>query len=216
MTDSEVLDFLISNPEFLKTHGEALAKKPTKTPSRGNKVVSLSDHQLPQLRAKITALESKILDLVEIGKENEAIFDALHALILEIIGYQNLQTLRESLYENLKKYFGIDKSAVITVPLRELHVPEENLNSIKLFEGFIEDLGQPRCSSGPLFDVHLLLELEPSQSGSFAYVPLMLGEEKGVLIMYSKDERFFSSNEGDLFLKKLGQIISAIATKLKR
>ena len=216
MTDSEVLDFLISNPEFLKTHGEALAKKPTKRPSRGNKVVSLSDHQLPQLRAKIAALESKILDLVEIGKENEAIFDALHALILEIIGSKNLQTLRESLHENLKKYFGIDKSAVITVPIRELHVPKENLNSIKLFEGFIEDLGQPRCSSGPLFDVHLLLELELSQSGSFSYVPLMLSEEKGVLIMYSEDERFFSSNEGDLFLKKLGQIISAIATKLKR
>ena len=216
MTDSEVLDFLISNPEFLKTHGEALAKKPTKTPSSGSKVVSLSDHQLPQLRAKIAALESKILDLVEIGKENEAIFDALHALILEIIGSQNLQTLRESLYENLKKYFGIDKSAVITVPIRELHVPKENLNSIKLFEGFIEDLGQPRCSSGPLFDVHLLLELELSQSGSFAYVPLMLSDEKGVLIMYSEDERFFSSNEGDLFLKKLGQIISAIAKKLKR
>jgi uncharacterized protein YigA (DUF484 family) len=216
MTDSEVLDFLISNPEFLKTHEEALAKKPTKTPPRGNKVVSLSDHQLPQLRAKIASLESKILDLVEIGKENEAIFDTLHALILEIIGSQNLQTLRESLYENLKKHFGIDKTAVITVPLRELHVPEENLNSIKLFEGFIEDLEQPRCSSGPLFDIHLLLELELSQSGSFAYVPLMLGEEKGVLIMYSEDERFFSSDDGDLFLKKLGQIISAIATKLKR
>jgi len=60
-----------------------------------------------------------------------------------------------------------------------------------------------------------LLELELSHSGSFAYVPLILGGEKGILIMYSKDQRFFSSDEGDLFLKKLGQIISAIATNLK-
>jgi len=216
LSEEAVEAWLRSHPDFFERHLALLDV--LKLPHPTGSAVSLIERQIGWLRDKNRSLERKLLDLVQLARENERLSQRMHHLALGLMDADSLDGVLATTQEQLRTEFRADHVVVRLVgdPAEGLHFTEQDDSSLQPFEQLFETR-RPIC--GRLADEQLATlfpEAEHPVQSAVA-VPLMEGSRRlGILALGSREDTRFHPGMGTLFLGYLGEIIShAVSTRLK-
>lgn len=215
LSQEQVAAYLHQHPQFFEHHLALLSEMYLPNP-HGNGTVSLAERQQLTQRDRIRVLEAKLADLLKYGEENDTISAKVHRLSLGLLASHNFDILVQLLTYNLLEDFQVPH-----VGLRLWAVPAEGTDSDENpvflpvdeeLKNWTESLQEPYCGHKPGLD----LESWFNQAGelkSFALIALKGEKNFGLLAMASEDERRFYPEMGTLYLKRIGELVSAALLK---
>jgi len=214
--EEQIAEHLIAHPEFFERHPGVLLR--LKLPhQRGSAAVSLVERQVLVLREKHSALEQKLLELIENGRANDIIAERMHRLTRRLLRARDFGAVIAALETSLREDFGASRWVIlITDPSQarldsassaHLRVVPRGSPELKIFETFFES-ARPR--SGQIRDTQreYLFGADGSQVGSTVLIPLGERGALGLLAIASHDtERYLPTMSTD-FLVRIGEIVS--------
>ena len=209
-SEDQVIAYLHEHPQFFARQPDLLAEMYLPSP-HGSGTVSLAERQQLAQRDRIRVLEAKLANLMRFGEENDATSDKVHRLSLGLLAAPNLEVLLQLLAHALREDF-----AVPYVGLRLWGTPHDTGHQDnQAFEPVGEDirnwtlkLTTPYCGHQPEleFDGWFGNNATPR---SYALVALRGENVFGLLAMASDDEARFYPDMGTLYLKRIGELVSA-------
>ena len=210
LNENKITDYLREHPQFFEHHPTLLAEM--YLPSlHGNGAVSLAERQQLAQRDRIRVLETKLSDLLKFGEENDAISDKVHRLSLGLLATQNFDILLQLLTHNLREDFQVPH-----VGVRLWASPKSSEHSKNaVFEPVDSELGNwaqslvtPYCGHNSGLDLGSWFG-NAAAPKSFALVALRGEKVFGLLAMASEEEQRFYPEMGTLYLKRIGELLSA-------
>jgi uncharacterized protein YigA (DUF484 family) len=216
VSEDAIADYLQLNPDFFERHATLLTK--LKLPhGRGVAAISLVERQVLALRDKNQALETRLRELIEVARGNDALAAKIHRLACRLIGAQSWPQLLESLEASLREDFGAsewllllaaaDGSELHGVASRHLRLIAPNASEWKMFETLFES-GKPRCGQIRDSQRDFLFGAGTVEIGSAALAPLRRESGAALLAIGSPDaERFHPAMSTD-FLGRIGELVS--------
>jgi uncharacterized protein YigA (DUF484 family) len=106
MTSEEVARYLHDHPEFFDQYAEMLALVTLPDPHTG-RAISITEKQLFNLRDKVRTLESKLVELIGFGEENDAISAKVHGLAVALVAATDQASVVRALYSHLGGAFAV-------------------------------------------------------------------------------------------------------------
>jgi uncharacterized protein len=229
ITEDDIANFLANTPDFFERHAELLATVQLSS-GHGNRAVSLQERQAGMLREKIKGLETRVVEMIRHGNDNEVIASRLQRWT-----YRLLQTVAADAVP----------AAITGGLMDDLQVPQA---AIKLWgagdafahqpfsQGVSEDvrmftasLTAPYCGINSGFEAVGWLP-QPQAAESLALIPLVvpfsgaaanMGDPvdkdvaiEGLLILASPDAQRFQIGMGVDFLVQVGLLASAALSRL--
>jgi uncharacterized protein YigA (DUF484 family) len=203
----EVARYLEENPVFFDEYAELLARISVPNP-HGGRAIPLSDRQVIGLREKTKALEAKLSELVQFGEENDVISEKVHRLAVTLLAARTLGTALHALYYNLREDFAIPHAA-LRLWRGAGEGPEFQAASDELRD-FAHRLGAPYCGPNASFEAVSWFGESAPHIRSVAFMPLReLEQTFGMLAFASEDVSRFYPEMGTLYLKRIGELVSA-------
>lgn len=217
ITSRNVADYLQAHPDFLKNNVNVLTQ--IDIPHDCGGAISLIEHQVIALREKNKDLKGRLLDLMQVARENDQLTERMMNLTLALMGADSLEKILEVLDKKLASDFQAD---AITIRLFD----EDNLlsdmnkisgNIIQMndpalapFENFIRS-GRPLC--GRLKDEQLLYLFSAETAKdikSAVLIPLGNRSEIGMVAIGSKNKDRFHPGMGTIFLRQMSALITGM------
>ena len=210
MTEDQISAYLRANPQFFEHNPALLAEMYLPSP-HGNGTVSLAERQQLAQRDRIRVLEVKCSELLQFGTENDVISDKVHRLSLGLLATQSFEILLQLLIHNLREDFSVPH-----VGLRLWASPQNDLDkSNEVFQpvdmelkNWAQSLVTPYCGHKPGLELDSWFG-EVATPKSFALIALRGEKVFGLLAMASEDEQRFYPEMGTLYVKRIGELISA-------
>jgi len=212
-----VASYLGAHPEFFERHSTVLARLRLPHQERGNAAVSLVERQVLVLREKNTALETKLLELIENGRANDAIVERMHRLSRRMLRARSATDTIAALDTSLREDFGASRWVVLLTDPRfaalahnadgNVRYAARDSSELRIFESFLES-ARPR--SGQIRDVQrdYLFGASAGSVGSSVLVPLGERTPVGLLAIASSDtERYLPTMSTD-FLVRIGETVT--------
>lgn len=200
MRAEDVAQYLQNNPQFFDAYADMLAEIVIPHPY-GGRTISLSERQMLTLRTNNKELEKRLREMMEFGKENDALQDKVHQFTLTLFGAHDLISLPDVIARNLREIF--------VVPHVALHVWKGLPPSAEVL-AFTDQQQKPVCAHHALHDTLGWFGESAAHLHSFAYLPLRAGEQSiGLLILASEDAKRFYPEMGTLFLQRIAEIVSS-------
>lgn len=204
-----IIDFLRSHPDFFERHPEILAE--LQVPHSAG-AASLIERQVAVLRDQRAALAERLDELYATARENQALADQFHRLLLELLEAQTIPEIATTLSRGLRLHCDADAVTLVIFAEPPSILPESLQTpvsrSAEARERLKPHLFAVHADCGPLAP-ELAVHLFPEQSDamtSAALVPLALGPDfPGVLVVGSTDPERFVPDQGTLFLEQLGE-----------
>jgi hypothetical protein len=208
MKAEEVVRYLQDNPGFFEDHAETLAQIYIPHP-HGGRAIPIAERQILTLREKSRMLERKLAELIQFGEENDAIGEKMHRLCLALLAAGGLQALLQALYYNLREDYAVPHAA-----LRIWALSGESVEFAPVSEDvrrYAAGLEHPFCGPDANPEVLTWFGDTAVQLRSIACVTLRdgSGECFGMLALASEDAMRFYPEMGTLYLKRLGELLSA-------
>lgn len=208
MKPEDVADYLRNHPEFFEEYADMLAEIHLPHP-HGGRTISISERQILALREKSKQLESKLREIIEFGEENDAIGEKIHRLTLTLMGARDVEGTLSAVYLSLREDFAVPHVVLRAWgPEQNGTIPEFAPVSSSIRD-FAVSLSQPYCSAHPVADTGTLFGETAPHLRSFAYVPLKNDAVFGMLALASEDPQRFYPDMGTLYLKRIGELVSA-------
>lgn len=205
--EQEILDFLAANPAFLDEHPDILQKLHL-THEAGAGTVSLIERQNSSLRQKLDDTRKQLESLIRVARENDILNRRLHELTLTLIEADTIDTLLDTLLDDLREQFQADAVEVKLFSASEL---EQAVNEGKpgpvLFEDFMQH-GKPRCGVLKSEQMQYLFSENAQETGSVAIIPLRHASTEGILAIGSHDSQRFHPGKDTELLQRLGELAS--------
>lgn len=203
----EVAEYLKQHSEFFEQYADLLAEIFIPHP-HGGRAIAISERQIVTLREKNKQLESKLGELIRFGEENDAIGEKVHRMCLALIRAQDLDSLLDAVYYNLREDFAVPHAAIRIWGANQPSLPEcgQVSGELKLFA---ESLANPSCGARAMFESADWFGEDGPRLRSFAFVPLRGSQTLGLLALASEDPQRFYPEMGTLYLKRLGDLITA-------
>ena len=207
--EAEVVEYLGKNPQFFSNHTGLLATMHLPNP-HGSGTVSLAERQQAAQREKIHQIDRKYSELLQFGIENDEKSNKVHKLTLALLSASTLSEVTQALNDSLLNDFDISTTKVMiwAEPKNTndaTHLAFEETNSAT--KSWAESLNEPYC--GPLLNESISAINLNSEAKSYAIAPLGNGAVFGLLVMASTDEKRFYPEMGTLFVKRIGELVSA-------
>ncbi len=204
MTDEEVARFLQSNPAFFQQHPALFTELLLPDPHQGN-AVSLLERQALLLRERVRALESRLTELIRIGRDNDVLASSLVEWTKALLAESGPDQRARVAIEELKRVFA--------VPLAEIFLwfasPEPAQARIAQLAS---SLRAPLCGSHIDLAHVGIPGAAWSEARSVALVPLRRGaqpEAFGLIALGSSDPARFEATLGTALLERIGELASA-------
>jgi uncharacterized protein YigA (DUF484 family) len=207
LTPEQVATYLRENPIFFEDYAELLTQ--IRVPSaHGGQAIPLADRQVQGLREKTRALEGKLTELIQFGEENDIISERVHRLGVALLAARTLPTFLHELYFNLREDFAVPHAA-LRVWRGTGGVPEFAPVSAELRE-YAAALDAPFCGPNANFEAVSWFGEAAPHIRSVAFMPLReLDQTFGMFVLASEDLLRFYPEMGTLYLKRLGEMVSA-------
>lgn len=213
MKPEEVARYLKENPGFFEDYAELLAQIYIPHP-HGGRAIPIAERQILTLRDKSRMLEGKLAQLIQFGEENDAIGDRMHRLCLALLPAGDLQTLLQALYYNLREDFAVPHAAL------RIWLPERSAAAAAIAEfapvsedlrSYAQSLEHPFCGTDANAEALSWFGDTAAQVRSAACMPLHDAGKvcSGMLVLASEDPTRFFPEMGTLYLKRLGEMLSA-------
>jgi uncharacterized protein YigA (DUF484 family) len=209
MTSEEVARYLHDHPEFFDQYAEMLALVTLPDPHTG-RAISITEKQLFNLRDKVRTLESKLVELIGFGEENDAISAKVHGLAVALVAATDQASVVRALYSHLGGAF-----AVPHVTLRLWGAGQGDGHEFAAVadgvKAFAANLHRPYCGSVDGQDSTAWFGEAAAHLRSMTQVPLREagGVCFGLLVMASEEPHRFYPELGTLYLERIGEMASA-------
>lgn len=210
-----IIDFLRSHPRFFEHHPEILAELAVPHDAGAT---SLIERQVAVLREQRDELATRLDELYATARENQALADQFHRLLLELLEARSAEELVRILARGLKLHLEADAVSLAIYPedpesLPAVLRPDDPSTAAmdaarERLDGYLFGL-HPVC--GPLApELNTLLFPEQQDAiSSAALLPLALGPDfPGLLAVGSTDPERFIPEQGTLFLEQLAEAAS--------
>ena len=227
MNPDDVAAWLRSNPLFFEHYPALLADIQLPNP-HGGKAIALGERQVQNLRERSRVLEARLLELIAIGEDNDAIGNKMHRLVLGLLSvaqHSGRAELIARLGQHLREDFGVPHVALrlwdVASPA-DAPVAADGMPSAALRQQ-VAELRSPYCGAPQQVEPLQWLPCDAQAIKSVAQIPLRplrAGEDagaqhsaapaSGLLLLASEDPQRFYSGMGTLFLERLGELISAV------
>lgn len=210
LNDEAVENYLRAHPDFFERHTELLTVM--RLPHRvDGGAVSLVERQVALLREKNRQLERKLMDLVQVARDNEHLSSRLHRLALSLMDADGLDAVLATTQELLRGEFKADHVEVRLIGDLEAgsspHFVTTDDTGLNEFEELFETK-RPLCGRLTEAQLQFLFSENAGSVASAVAVPLFSTGKLGVLALGSGDESRFHPGMGTLFLGYLGELIS--------
>ena len=209
--ETKVADYLIKNPDFFERHLDLLEE--LKVPHPSGNAISLIERQILQLRAQNNQVRSKLMELVEVARENDRLSERMQKLILSLFDAGDLEDVLSSLREVLTSTFHADR---VEVRLFVADSEEQSIAcneftdrsdpALRPFENVI-NTGKPVCGRLKPKQLDYMFGEDASAIQSAVLLPLGTSEAIGLLAIGSHDEARFQSGMGTVFLTHMSELI---------
>lgn len=219
LDDLQVAQFLRTDPKFFDRNPDLLDDIILPV-SHGSGTVSLVERQQIILREKVRILESRLVELVRFGEENDVISERVHRFALGLLKVSDFDTLVTAATNSLQDDFQVPHLALriwgspisaVDSSRTEFAVVESELRT------WADGLVTPYCGHRPGLDITNWFGETNAPLKSFALIALRIGEGAGnavgLLAMASEDERRFYPEMGTLYLKRIGELVSACLSR---
>jgi uncharacterized protein YigA (DUF484 family) len=214
LEEKAVADYLRDHPEFFQNNTSLLATM--RIPHSCGTAVSLVEHQIKVLRDQNQQLKRKLMDLVHVARDNNRLNERMHQLTLGLVNSSALETLLDTLREQLQGEFNAD-----TVTLRLAGIPEPRAREcgveifnqddpgLEHFASFLKN-GRPQCGRFKRDQLNYLFDDQAPAVESAALVPLGEKAAAGLLAIGSQEANRFHPGMGTLFLTHLGELLGVL------
>lgn len=208
----QVRDYLLRNPEFFNQYPELLDDIQL-SDKRGG-VVSLTMRQLAQLREKNEIAYQQLDGLLEIARENDALFGRMQKLTSMLMAARCVEDVFACLDDSLRECFSADFFAIRLLadegaqsfPVSDV-IWQQDSPHLDSFKRFLA-AQQIKCGHPTHTQAAALFADQAPQVKSVALIPLMIGQKEGVFAIGSQDSERFHPAMGTLFLAHLGELVS--------
>lgn len=212
LTEAGVEQYLKEHPGFFEHHPQLLALMKVHHPT-GGQTISLIERQVALLREQNRSLEEKLMELVEIARENERLSRQLHTFSSELLKAHNLPDIIAVTQDKVREIFQTDFVSLCL--LKEIAEDTERTLCDKLFKDIFLGDG-PVCGHIKPEQTRFLFHGNAAEIASAAVVPLRTIDPIGLLGLASRDVQRFSPGMGHLFLAHLGDLVcSALAAHVQ-
>ncbi|MCE1183831.1 MAG: DUF484 family protein [Rhodocyclales bacterium] len=213
----EVAEFLKSNPGFFEQYADLMAQIFVPHP-HGGRAVSLAERQMLTLREKNRATEGQLTELIANATENDEIAQKVHRLSVGLVSAESFIATIYLIGLHLRDDFGVPEVSLRLweKPAFPGELPEFVAISPEL-EVFVDTMQQPYCGSTAGFGAHAWFGAAAEHLRSQVLIPLR-GENGsiGLLAMGSDDPQRFYGEMGDLFLVRIGELVSAALVRVAK
>ena len=206
MTEEDVIEYLENNPHILLKQIELFQQSSdadTAT-NRDEKIISLSDRQVPQMQQKIRLLENQIVDFLDNGRRNEKIWDSLLTTSLALFSIKHEHVTTKLIESTLCAQLAIERCRIFIVS-RQTQQPN---NKEKAILSFLATADGPKCFIEPPAEIEQLTNAW--MLASSAFVPISSDNFQGVLIFSSSDIDKYEPDVDTQFLVRIGSVVSTI------
>ncbi|MBA0921617.1 MAG: DUF484 family protein [Nitrosospira sp.] len=205
----EVAQYLRENPQFFDEHADALADIYVSHP-HGGRAISISERQIVTLRNKNLALQEELRGLLKLGRENDAMNEKMHHLAIALFTSTDIKNLLYGLNLSLCKDFSMSHAVLRLWNLAgcTTNLPEF-ISTDSAIHIVTENLPCPYCGPNLTKEIMDWFGEEAALLHSFAMIPLRAEKTIGLLVLGDKEPRRFYLEMGTLYLKRLGDLISA-------
>ncbi len=210
LAEYQVTSYLRAHPQFFEHHTSLLAELYLPSP-HGQGTISLAERQQLAQRDRIRVLDAKLAQLMKYGEENDAIGEKVHRLSLGLLATEQVTVLVSLLEHSLREDFQ--------VPYVSLRLwaqsRDENNSGLPAFakvdqevQRWAQGLSTPYCGNHPGMPLQGWFGAE-ARPAAFAVMALKAEHVFGVLALASDDEKRFYPDMGTLYLKRIGELVSA-------
>lgn len=220
-----VARYLAEHHDFFVGREELLADMTV--PHASGKAISLLERQVILLRERNAEMERRMREFLGNASANDSLFEKTRIIVLELLKAGTLDELAASVEREMSEKFGAAESRVLFICGEEAAFPPRTLRP---YEAAREHLGE-------LFEKKRTFcgEVSPAQAGFLfpgsegriacaAIVPIHISAmEAGarefsaipVLAVGSENPLHFNKGQDTLFLDFIGEILSALITRLR-
>ena len=212
LTDEEVISYLRLDPDFFQRHASLLSE--LNLPHESGTAVSLVERQVAILRERNMNTRRRMNELIEAAKVNEALFEKIRTLTLELLHVDGWQALNEILATYVLADFQAD---FVCCHLSAYNIKLDHLrsHSDELPHRRYVNNNQPVCTALRPDELDTLFPAQPHDSaGSAVLVPLLLTDGSGCLAIGSRNPGYFSSDMDTLFVSYIAEVITRVVQRL--
>ncbi len=206
----QVASWLRNNPSFFEQYSTVLTELHIPHP-HGGRAISIGERQVLSLRQKNRALENKLGELIQIGRDNDQIGEKIHRLALELIAAASLDATLDAIYASLEGPFQVPHAAIrVWNQARDDDGRAELSPVLEELKQFVAPMSAPQCGQHAVYEVNRWFGEAAPRLRSFALVPLKADQTAfGLLALASEDAQRFYPEMGTLYLSRLGELVSA-------
>lgn len=201
LSAQDVADWLLENPKFFIENPEMLRK--LELSNEGDSSLSLQARQLSALRDKIAELESEQAELLDVLRNNEAVAQRLHKLLVTLAECKTERQLFQELERALTQDFSVDFYAWHSAGSLGDKIPTELHELRQQPSTLMGRLNKPVVLN--CFAQHIE-EVCSACIMSLHYKDQFLG----LLALGSKDEMRFTDRPGTALLERFGAVLGGI------
>lgn len=217
LDENEVARYLASHPDFLRTHPDTL--EIMDIPHDTGDAVSLIEHQVHILRDTNHKLKARFDELLNTAEANEKRVVQLNKLACLMAAATSFDALAHALEKELHESLSVD-GVFIAVDDKRTNGDTKKVNILGesaavdkiLINAFRR--GKPVCSTLKPNESETLFGIMDSPMASVAMIPLQLGDQRGIIVLASRDPKHFTPDMGTLFLEQLSSLFSATLSRL--
>lgn len=214
---ARVLDFLRDNPEFFDENPGVLSEM--RLSHASGKAISLIERQVEVLREQNAGLKNRLLELVQVARDNDRLNDRMHLLLMALLGADSFNALVDTLNEHLHTEFSADAVALYFAGLPEHAIRESGARGLgederarELFKAPLES-GKPLCGRLRADQLDYLFGDRADGLESAAVIPFGEHGIRGLVAIGSREPQRFFSGMGTVFLGHLGELIGRLAAR---
>ena len=219
ITEDDIANFLANTPDFFERHAELLATVQLSS-GHGSRAVSLQERQAGMLREKIKGLETRVVDMIRHGNENEVIASRLQRWTQRMLQVSHANEIPGAIVKSLVDDVHIPQAAIKVWNTSPALAAEAFTHGVSEdIRTFTASLTSPYCGINAGFEAVSWLA-EGASVQSLALIPLLspAGTSQrvsGLLILASPDAKRFQAGMGVDFLVQLGQLAGASLARLQ-
>ena len=220
ITDQDIADYLLENPEFLAERPALLAQIELAHVG-GSGTTSLVERQVAILRERNMTMRHRLDQLLETARRNDQLFEKTRKLTIALLIANNNTEIVTALLNSFDKDFVIEQSQLILFTDTNTNINTNAktqsdkrvrfLSAESLAEQMPSLSAKLKIFCGQLTDKEkaVLFQDNAEHVQSAAVVPLLAGQQRlGVLAIGNKDPQYYRSSMDTLFLSHIGDIFS--------
>lgn len=211
LTEEQVASFLREHPDFFEQRPDLLESIQLPDPDHG--VTSLTMRQIALLRQRNGKLQNQLENLLDIARENDALFGRMQNLTLSLMECRSIEDLFATLDQVLRECFSADSFAIRIIgeglsdfPISDVFLAPESAQAGHF--STILSRNRIKCGHPTQGQAETLFGQDANQVFSVAIIPFRVHDRPTILAIGSHNPDRFHPSMGSLFLSHLGDLVA--------